>query len=32
VCDIALNELVLRFMGFADWREKIKLYIKKISQ
>jgi hypothetical protein len=25
-CDIALNEMVLTFMGFPDWEEKIKIY------
>lgn len=25
-CDIALNELVLRWMGFKDWKQKMKLY------
>ena len=25
-CDVALNETVLKFMGFADWKEKIKAY------
>ncbi len=25
-CDIALNALVLKWMGFPDWREKIKRY------
>lgn len=25
-CDIALNEMVLRFMGFKDWKAKIKRY------
>jgi len=27
-CDIALNELVLRWMGFKDWKNKIKIYEK----
>jgi hypothetical protein len=27
-CDIALNELVLRWMGFKDWREKLATYKK----
>lgn len=26
-CDIALNRLVLRWMGFKDWREKMRRYI-----
>jgi hypothetical protein len=25
-CDIALNELVLRFMGFPDWEERLARY------
>lgn len=25
-CDIALNEVVLRFMRFRDWRSKIRAY------
>lgn len=25
-CDIALNELVLRWMGFPDWEAKIERY------
>lgn len=25
-CDRALNALVLRWMGFKDWREKMKRY------
>jgi hypothetical protein len=25
-CDIKLNELVLMFMGFKDWQEKIEKY------
>ena len=25
-CDIALNELVLRWMGFRNWKSKIKKY------
>jgi len=28
-CDIELNELALKFMGFADWKEKIEKYRKK---
>lgn len=28
-CDIALNELVLQFMGFPDWRDKIEAYKEK---
>jgi len=26
-CDIELNKLVLRFMGFKNWKDKIKKYI-----
>lgn len=25
-CDVALNEIVLRFMGFRNWKSKIKKY------
>jgi hypothetical protein len=25
-CDIALNEMVLKWAGFSDWEEKIKAY------
>jgi hypothetical protein len=25
-CDVALNELVLRWMGDKDWKEKIRRY------
>jgi hypothetical protein len=25
-CDIALNELVLKWMGFHDWEDKIEKY------
>ena len=28
-CDIALNELVLKWMGFTDWEGKIKRYTDK---
>ena len=27
-CDIELNELVLRFMKFRNWKSKMKRYIK----
>lgn len=30
-CDIKLNTLVLKFMGFKDWREKIAKYWKKLK-
>jgi transposase-like protein len=30
-CDIKLNELVLKFMGFRNWKAKIKKYIKKLD-
>jgi NAD-dependent SIR2 family protein deacetylase len=30
-CDIALNEMVLKFMGFPDWQEKMEAYRKKIG-
>lgn len=25
-CDIALNEMVLKWMGFSNWKEKIERY------
>lgn len=25
-CDIAMNEVVLRFIGFKNWRSKLKQY------
>ena len=25
-CDVALNEVVLRWFGFEDWKEKIRAY------
>jgi hypothetical protein len=28
-CDIALNRIVLRFMGWKNWKEKITAYIRK---
>lgn len=28
-CDIKLNELVLKFMGFRQWRSKLERYTKK---
>lgn len=28
-CDVALNKLVLRFMNFRDWREKLAVYRRK---
>ncbi len=28
-CDIALNEMVLKWMGFSDWREKMEKYMAK---
>ena len=28
-CDIKLNKLVLKFMGFKDWRNKMKRYLVK---
>jgi hypothetical protein len=28
-CDIALNEMVLKWMGFKDWKEKIDEYKQK---
>ena len=30
-CDIALNETVLKFMGFADWKNMIAEYKKSIE-
>ena len=29
-CDVALNELVLKFMGIKDWKKKIKKYKKNL--
>lgn len=29
-CDIALNEMVLKFMGFPDWQEKMEAYRKRL--
>jgi hypothetical protein len=26
-CDIALNKVVLKFMGFDNWKEKIEKYL-----
>ena len=31
-CDIELNELVLRFMGFRNWRAKMKKYINEYAK
>jgi hypothetical protein len=31
-CDIELNELVLKFMGFPDWEEKLLAYKKRIGR
>jgi hypothetical protein len=31
-CDIELNKLVLQFMKFPDWEEKMKKYIKKVEE
>ena len=25
-CDVALNEMALKFMGFPDWEEKMRKY------
>jgi len=30
-CDVALNEMVLRFIGFPDWQEKIEAYKKSLG-
>ena len=30
-CDIALNELFLRWIGFPDWRQKIAGYRRELS-
>ena len=30
-CDIKLNRMVLRWMGFRNWRQKIAAYIRKMS-
>lgn len=31
-CDVALNRLVLRWMGFKDWRNKIRRYIENMRR
>lgn len=30
-CDVKLNAVVLRFMGFKDWKEKMKRYKERIQ-
>lgn len=30
-CDIEVNEIVLKFMGFGDWEEKMRIYKEKAS-
>ena len=30
-CDIALNEIVLKWAGFPDWEDKIKQYKEKVK-
>lgn len=30
-CDIELNQMVLRWIGFPDWEEKMKAYIASIN-
>lgn len=29
-CDIALNEMVLRWVGFRDWKEKMRAYLRRL--
>ena len=31
-CDIALNQLVLRFIGLKDWKMKISIYTEKLNR
>ena len=31
-CDIALNELVLKWFGFKDWKEKVSRYAKLFTE
>ena len=28
-CDIAMNEMVLKWMGFEDWEEKLNAYVQR---
>lgn len=28
-CDVALNKMVLRFMGFSDWKDRLAAYVAK---
>lgn len=30
-CDIMLNAVVLKFLGFKDWKQKVRDYCKKIA-
>jgi len=30
-CDIELNEIVLKWAGFPDWKDKIKQYKEKVK-
>jgi len=30
-CDVLLNEFVLNFMGFRNWKSKLKKYKKKMN-
>lgn len=30
-CDIMVNVLVLKFLGFEDWKDKMKAYCRKIG-
>ena len=30
-CDIMLNAVVLKFLGFDDWKQKLRNYCKKIA-
>jgi hypothetical protein len=31
-CDIALNEMVLKWMGFPDWQEKVAAYKRSMNE
>jgi hypothetical protein len=31
-CDVELNEMVLKWMGFPDWQEKMAAYIEKVRE
>jgi len=31
-CDIELNEMVLKWMGFSDWKVKFDNYVKEVTK